>query len=152
MNKEQLLKTVRTEKDFSKWKQDWFLSVPKCKDFRCIHELMSCGIVFICGDCSIFETFRKGYWGCVCDFVCCMDCMRRFECKMTDEYKEHPKKEGGEINMSEIGQDYDDDVGYNPKRGEKTMRLKKEEKICPLCCGNRFYKCPRCEGTGKVKK
>ncbi len=93
MNKKQLLKKVKSEKDFSKWKHDWFLSVPKCKDFRCVHEIMSCGIGRICGACSIYETFRKGYWETVCDSVDCIDCMKRYNCKKTDKEKEHPKKQ-----------------------------------------------------------
>lgn len=86
-----LLKKVNTEEKFEKWKEEWKEKVPKCKDFRCVHEMMSCGIYIICGDCSIFRTFQGGLWEAVCENVDCIDCMKRYKCKKTDKEKEHPK-------------------------------------------------------------
>ena len=88
--REGLLKTVKTEKDFNVWKKQWYNTIPRCKDFRCIHELSSCGINYVCGDCSIWDTFKKGLWDGVCDNVNCVDCMRRHGCDKTDKEKIYP--------------------------------------------------------------
>ena len=45
-----------TEEEFKNWKKDWYKRVPKCENFVCCHELMSCGIKIFCGDCSIYDT------------------------------------------------------------------------------------------------
>ena len=90
--KKEFIKKINTKTKFEKWKEEWKEKVPKCKDFRCIHEMMSCGITVICGDCSIFRTFQNGLWYIICDGVNCIDCVERYECKETDKNKEHPKK------------------------------------------------------------
>lgn len=90
--RERLLKKIKTEKDFEKWKEEWKEKVPMCKDFRCVHELDSCGIYIMCGDCSIFRTFKNGLWGWICDNADCIDCVRRYKCRKTDNGKEHHKR------------------------------------------------------------
>ncbi len=73
----------KTERDlYEKWKQSWYDAVPKCKDFICSHELMSCGIDTLCGYCTIYETWRKNKPNAyICTTIDCMDCEMKYECK-----------------------------------------------------------------------
>lgn len=66
---------------FEEWRKHWYETFPKCEDFSCCHELMSCGISLACGDCSIHSTMSGGSAGSVCTDVTCIDCLHRFECK-----------------------------------------------------------------------
>jgi len=70
-----------TELEFKEWKDDWYKRVPKCKDFICCHELMSCGIKIFCGDCSIYGTYIMDKDPRECATVGCNDCIMKYECK-----------------------------------------------------------------------
>lgn len=69
-----------TDAEFDMWKKEWYDTVPKCRDFQCCHELMSCGINVGCGDCSILSTMSRGC-SYICSDVTCIDCVRRSDCK-----------------------------------------------------------------------
>lgn len=69
-----------TEAEFEKWKKDWFKTVPKCDDFACCHELMSCGIYVACGSCSLHRTMAAGVADRICEDVDCSNCCD-YECK-----------------------------------------------------------------------
>jgi len=71
---------VGTEEDFEKWKEFWFDTVPKCRDFVCSHDLMSCGIGHACGECSLYETMQRGDACNICTDVGCADCCRKNDC------------------------------------------------------------------------
>ncbi len=73
-----------TESEFNEWKKDWYQRIPKCEEFLCCHELMSCGIKILCGDCSIYETYRKASNLKECITVGCNDCMLKYKC---NDYK-----------------------------------------------------------------
>ena len=76
------MKSNLTTKDFKKWKEDWYNKVTKCSSFICCHELDSCGIERLCGNCSIYETWlrNKDIYE-ECEDVSCIDCMLRYQCK-----------------------------------------------------------------------
>lgn len=67
--------------EFSQWKRNWYDKVPQCRDFSCVHELMSCGIGILCGDCSIYETYVRHENLQECITVSCNDCMKKYNCK-----------------------------------------------------------------------
>jgi len=72
---------------FEAWRRKWFRLVPRCDDFDCVHDSMTCGIGHACGDCSKYETMYND--GCmdICTSVGCADCLRKHECefgKLTD--------------------------------------------------------------------
>lgn len=69
------------EEEFKDWKKDWYNSVPKCENFVCCHELMSCGIKIFCGDCSIYGTYIKDRDPIECTTVGCNDCLTKYSCK-----------------------------------------------------------------------
>ena len=89
--KQELLGKINSRVKFERWKKEWYETVPKCKDFTCVHDLMSCGISIICGDCSIYETFKRGNWYYVCQTVSCMDCTKRYTCKRAQKF--NPKQQ-----------------------------------------------------------
>ena len=68
--------------DFVRWQKQWYKTIPKCGDFSCIHELTSCGVDRLCGDCTILEMWKVPKHKVICDDVGCEDCMRRYDCKM----------------------------------------------------------------------
>ncbi len=78
------MKKGMTLSEFEDWKKDWYERVPKCKDFNCCHELMSCGIKIFCGDCSIYSTYSTDKEPRECTTVGCDDCTRKYEC---NDYK-----------------------------------------------------------------
>ncbi len=71
---------MSTREEFLEWKKNWYEKIPKCKDFVCCHELTSCGVELLCGDCSIYETWDKMYDKITCIDTNCMDCMLKHEC------------------------------------------------------------------------
>lgn len=78
---EVLMKFKGTKDDWDKWVIKWRKDLGLCDDFKCVHELMSCGIFIRCGDCSSYDyQCREG-----CDVICksadCMDCFKFRECK-----------------------------------------------------------------------
>jgi hypothetical protein len=73
------IKSGMTGLEFEKWKEDWYKRVPKCKDFSCCHELMSCGIKIFCGDCSIYDTYAREKDHKECTIVGCDDCMMKYD-------------------------------------------------------------------------
>ena len=75
------MKTNMTKEEFQEWIDKWFLRVPKCKDFACCHELMSCAIYPLCGCGSIYETYSRQKSPEECTTVDCADCMLKYECK-----------------------------------------------------------------------
>lgn len=75
------IKSKMTKEEFSQWKKDWFIRIPQCKDFSCVHELMSCGINILCGDCSIYGTYIGQSKPRECTTVSCIDCMKKYECQ-----------------------------------------------------------------------
>ena len=75
------MKKGMTEEEFKEWKKDWYKRVPKCENFVCCHELMSCGIKIFCGDCSIHGVYAMDKNPMECDTVGCDDCFIKYECK-----------------------------------------------------------------------
>lgn len=75
------MKSGMTISEFEEWKKDWYEKVPKCKNFVCCHELMSCGIKIFCGDCSIYNTYIRDKCPKECTTVGCDDCIMKYECK-----------------------------------------------------------------------
>ena len=75
------MKVGMTESEFEEWKKDWYTRIPGCEDFVCCHELMSCGIRIFCGDCSIYDTYKKEKNAVECITVGCDDCVSKYECK-----------------------------------------------------------------------
>lgn len=71
---------VGTSEQFDEWCKQWYREVPECEDFSCCHELMSCGINFGCGDCSIYPTMQTGCSN-ICTNVDCLDCNMKYECE-----------------------------------------------------------------------
>lgn len=80
---------IGSDADWGTWCREWLETVPKCRDFACIHELMRCGIDIACGDCSIPETVRAGCSG-ICDGVSCIDCVHVQGCKQQGRYEPKP--------------------------------------------------------------
>jgi hypothetical protein len=76
-----MIKTQMNEKEFQFWKEEWFLYVPKCKDFVCCHELTSCAIKPLCGCGSIYNTYKSQEIPLECLEVTCNDCLSKYECK-----------------------------------------------------------------------
>ncbi len=74
-----------TEEEFEEWKRVWKSFVPGCHEFKCVHELMSCGIDVMCGDCSVYSTAERGASR-ICTEVGCQDCIKHGRCK-----KEHDR-------------------------------------------------------------
>lgn len=70
-----------TKEEFLLWKENWFDVVPHCRNFSCVHDLMSCGIKILCGDCSIYETYARQKNPQECTTVSCIDCMKKNNCK-----------------------------------------------------------------------
>lgn len=73
-----------TREDFEEWKQWWYRMVPRCENFICCHELTSCGIDRLCGDCTVYETWQN-YRDILsnkvtCTDVGCEDCMLKYDC------------------------------------------------------------------------
>lgn len=96
MNKKQIKEIqeyIRSKDDFENWKLKWYDEVPKCRDFVCCHELMSCGIDILCGDCSILDTWKKRIKDpnvYTCTTVYCADCLKKYTCeklKLDEENK-----------------------------------------------------------------
>ncbi len=75
------MKPGMTKIEFLQSKKNWFLDVPKCKDFACCHELMRCAIHPLCGCGSIFETYQTQECPLECLEVGCNDCIRKHDCK-----------------------------------------------------------------------
>lgn len=74
-----------TREEFEKWKANWYKTVPRCDDFVCCHELTACGVDYLCGDCTIYETWQR-YRNTLtdkvtCTDVNCTDCFEKYECK-----------------------------------------------------------------------
>ena len=69
-----------TKEEFSQWKEEWNLRIPKCKDFICCHELNSCAVDRLCSQGSMYETYKRQTSPVECDDVTCGDCMRREDC------------------------------------------------------------------------
>lgn len=91
MNKKQIreIQEFILRDEFDSWKQGWYDTIPKCRYFDCCHELMSCGINVLCGDCTIYNTWknRKSNVN-ICKTVDCMDCIEKYSCKkLKDVYK-----------------------------------------------------------------
>ncbi|PIU76189.1 hypothetical protein COS75_00345 [Candidatus Pacearchaeota archaeon CG06_land_8_20_14_3_00_35_12] len=49
-----------TEAQFEEWQNYWFENLIGCKDFACVHDSETCGIARMCGDCSIYRTYKNG--------------------------------------------------------------------------------------------
>jgi len=71
-----------SEPEFNEWIELWLDTVPKCRDFACCHELMSCGIMVACS-CSIYPTMAHAHGNVcyICGDVYCVDCMNRHDCR-----------------------------------------------------------------------
>ena len=72
---------IGTKEQFDEWAKEWYLEVPRCKDFVCTHDSDTCGIGHACGECSIFPTMSKHNAVNICTSVDCSDCVNRWECK-----------------------------------------------------------------------
>ena len=71
-----------TMEEFKEWKKKWYKTVPRCDDFVCCHELTACGVDYLCGDCTIYETWKLPRYGKVtCTDVGCEDCFEKYSCK-----------------------------------------------------------------------
>lgn len=75
------MKIGMTEKDFNIWKLSWLTRVPKCLEFACCHELMSCAIRPLCACGSIYTTYKSQLDPEECTNVGCQDCLKRYTCK-----------------------------------------------------------------------
>lgn len=75
-----MIKTGMTDKEFQRWKHEWFLRVPKCKDFACCHELSHCAIIPLCGCGSIYLTYKNQECPLECLEVTCADCFNKYDC------------------------------------------------------------------------
>ncbi len=74
--------TDLSKEKFDEWKLNWYDSVPKCRDFVCCHELMSCGIGILCGDCTLYNTWKKNIYSAYkCTTVYCADCRNKYTCQ-----------------------------------------------------------------------
>lgn len=74
-----------TREEFENWRTWWYRMVPHCFEFVCEHELTSCGVNYLCGDCTIYETWQH-YRNTLTDKVTCTDincgdCMLKHECE-----------------------------------------------------------------------
>jgi hypothetical protein len=76
-----------TEEAWEEWKKNWFARVPMCKNFKCAHDSMACGIHRACGDCSTYE-FMSTHGGIeICTMVTCSDCLDKATCRKKLKYK-----------------------------------------------------------------
>lgn len=82
------IKVGMTKEEFQEWKKSWFDRIPKCQDFACCHELMSCAIYPLCGCGSIYETYTIQKSPEECNTVGCIDCMLKCECKKSQIFQE----------------------------------------------------------------
>jgi len=89
---EDSIRWVGTPEQFDEWRKQWKKEIPKCEDFYCCHELMSCGIHHACGDCSIYTTMARGT-GDICTNVDCIDCAQKYRCKYGHQSREQNEKE-----------------------------------------------------------
>lgn len=73
-----------SKEKFEEWKLEWYDKVPKCRGFVCCHELMKCGIGILCGDCSIYSTWKNNIGDpniYTCETVYCADCEKKYTCE-----------------------------------------------------------------------
>lgn len=74
-----------SKEEFEMWKKKWYDTVPRCDDFICCHELTACGVDYLCGDCTIYLTwkhYQETYTDRItCTDVSCDDCLRNYDCK-----------------------------------------------------------------------
>jgi hypothetical protein len=75
-----MLNTGMSKKEFDEWKAEWYIKIPGCKDFACVHELTACGIDFLCGDCSIYQTYKTQEVPMECSDISCQDCFLSHSC------------------------------------------------------------------------
>lgn len=74
------LRFTGTADEFEDWRKSWYQIVPRCPDFSCCHELMSCGIGHACGDASLHYTMTRGAASDICTDAECIDCTSRHQC------------------------------------------------------------------------
>lgn len=76
-----MIKAGMDEKQFEEWRQGWFDRIPKCSSFICCHELTSCCVDWLCPCGSIYSTYKSQKDPRECEYVSCMDCVEKYECK-----------------------------------------------------------------------
>jgi hypothetical protein len=119
--------------EFESWKKEWFLRVPKCKDFACCHELTTCAIKPLCGCGSIYSTYHSQECSTECLEVTCADCFNKYDCKRTGERFMNYKGKDLTIDCSPNNDRADCDNCPNPCRDID----KCEFCTCPMECA--FY-------------
>jgi hypothetical protein len=80
-----MIKPQMSKNEFTFWKEEWFLRVPKCKDFVCCHELTSCAVKFLCGCGSLYDIYKTQEVPLECSEVSCSDCLLKYECRQIYE-------------------------------------------------------------------